>query len=92
MKKFNWDEFIWFITLIFMAFGLLYLVNSGKIQFYIGNKMIKYVYFSVIMITIISLFQIRNIFTPKNNINLKVKYIPIILALVIGIVSVKSQD
>ncbi|WP_455804377.1 DUF1980 domain-containing protein, partial [Clostridium butyricum] len=68
MKKFNWDEFIWFITLIFMAFGLLYLVNSGKIQFYIGNKMIKYVYFSVIMITIILLFQIRNIFTPKNNI------------------------
>ncbi|MDB2150351.1 TIGR03943 family putative permease subunit [Clostridium butyricum] len=92
MKKFNWDEFIWFITLIFMAFGLLYLVNSGKIQFYIGNKMIKYVYFSVVMIAVISLFQIRNIFTPKNNINLKLKYIPIILALVIGIVSVKSQD
>ena len=92
MKKFNWDEFIWLITLILMASGFIYLINSGKIQFYIGNKMIKYIFFAVFMIIIISIFQIRNIFTPKNNINLKVKYIPIILTLIIGVISVKSQD
>lgn len=92
MKKFNWDEFIWFITLILMIFGLLYLVKSGNIRFYIGNKMVKYVYFSVVMIAFIALFQIENIFTPKNSINLKIKFIPIILVLVIGFVSVKSQD
>lgn len=92
MKKFNFDEFIWFITLILMAAGLSYMIQTGKIQFYIGNKMIKYIYFAIFMITVITVFQIRNVFTPKNSLNLKVKYIPILLALIIGAVSVKSQD
>ncbi|WP_294155809.1 TIGR03943 family protein [uncultured Clostridium sp.] len=92
MKKFNFDEFIWFMTLILMAAGLSYMIQTGKIQFYIGNKMVKYIYFAICMIGIIALFQIKNVFTPKNNLNLKVKYIPILLALVIGAVSVKSQD
>ncbi|WP_294406182.1 TIGR03943 family putative permease subunit [uncultured Clostridium sp.] len=92
MKKFNFDEFVWFMTLILMAAGLSYMIQTGKIQFYIGNKMVKYIYFAIFMIGVIALFQIRNVFTPKNNLNLKVKYIPILLALVIGAVSVKSQD
>lgn len=92
MKKFNLDEFVWFITLILMAAGLVYLIRTGKISFYMGDKMIKYIYAAIFMISVISIFQVINIFTPKNNINLKVKYIPIILALVIGIISVKSQD
>lgn len=92
MKKFNLDELFWFITLVIMAIGLIYLSHTGEIQFYIGDKMIKYIYFAVFMIILMALFQIRNIFTPKNNINLKVKYIPIILAIIVGVVSVKSQD
>lgn len=92
MKKFNLDEFVWFITLILMATGLVYLIRTGKISFYMGDKMIKYIYAAIFMISVISIFQVINIFTPKNNINLKVKYIPIILALVIGIISVRSQD
>lgn len=75
-----------------MAAGLVYLIRTGKISFYMGDKMIKYIYAAIFMISVISIFQVINIFTPKNNINLKVKYIPIILALVIGIISVKSQD
>lgn len=92
MKKFNLDEFVWFITLILMAAGLVYLIRTGEISFYMGDKMIKYIYAAIFMISVISIFQVINIFTPKNNINLKVKYIPIILALIIGIISVKSQD
>lgn len=92
MKKFNLDELVWFITLVFMAIGLIYLVYTGKIQFYIGDKMIKYIYFAIFIIIFIAIFQIRNVFTPKNNINLKMKYIPVILALLVSIVSVKSQD
>ena len=92
MKKFNWDEFIWLITLVLMSAGFIYLIYSGKAQFYIGEKMIKYIYLSVFMIIIISIFQVKNVFTPKNNIKLKVKYVPVIVALIIGMVSVKSQD
>ena len=92
MKKFNLDELIWFITLILIGIGLIYLSHTGKIQFYIGNKMIKYIYFAIFMIILIAIFQIRNIFTPKNNINFKIKYISVILALIVGVVSVKSQD
>lgn len=92
MKKFNFDEFVWFITLILMAAALSYMIQTGKIQFYIGNKMVKYIYFAIFMISVIAVFQIKNIFTPKNSLNLKVNYIPILLALIIGAVSVKSQD
>ncbi|MGN0145212.1 MAG: TIGR03943 family putative permease subunit [Clostridium sp.] len=92
MKRFNFDEFMWFITLILMAFSFLYIIYTGKIQFYIGDKMIKYIILAVFMIFVIAGFQVKNIFTPKNNINLKVKYIPILIALVIGFISIKSQD
>ena len=92
MKKFNLDEFVWFITLILMAAGLIYLILTGKISFYIGDKMIKYIYAAIFMISVILIFQLMNIFTPKNSLNLKVKYIPIILALIIAVISVRSQS
>ena len=92
MKKFNFDEFMWFITLILMACSFIYIIYTGKIQFYIGDKMNKYIILAIFMIAVLAIFQVRNIFTPKNNINLKVKYIPILIALAIGFISVKSQD
>ena len=83
---------MWFIILIFSILGLIYLVYTNKIDSYVGQKMVKYIYSAIILLSIIAVFQIRNIFTPKNSLKLKKKYIPIILALIIGGISIKVQD
>ena len=92
MKRFNFDEFLWFIVLILLNLSIIYLVYTRKIEFYIGNKMIKYCYITILMISIIAIFQIRNIFTSTGSSKLKTKLIPIILALVLGIVSIYKQE
>ena len=92
MKRFNFDEFLWFIVLILLNLSIIYLVYTGKIEFYIGNKMIKYCYITILMISIIAIFQIRNIFTSTGSSKLKTKLIPIMLALVIGVISIYKQE
>lgn len=54
--------------------------------------MIKYIYFSVASLTIVILLQIQNIFTPKSSTNIKIKLLPIILAILLGIISVTKQQ
>lgn len=92
MKRFNFDEFLWFIVLIVLDLFLIYLVYAKKIDFYIGKNMIKYIYFSIASLIVITLFQIRNVFTPKSAINIKIKLLPIILAILLGIISVTKQQ
>ena len=91
MKKFNFDEFLWFIVLGLLSISIAYLIFTGRVEFYIGEKMIKYIYITVIMISIIAIFQFKNIFTSKSNINLKTRLIPIILTLMLGIISINEQ-
>ena len=87
MKRFNIDEFIWFIVLVSLNIWLIYLLRNSKASFYIGSSITKYLYVAVVMITVISLFQFTNIFTPKSINNIKFKTIPIIFTIIIGIIS-----
>ncbi|AQR90034.1 membrane protein [Clostridium saccharobutylicum] len=91
MKRFNFDEFLWFIIITLLDICLIYLVVTGKIEFYIGKKMIIYIYVTIAVISIISIFQISNIFTPKSSGDFKIKMLPIILTLIIGVISVCGQ-
>jgi len=92
LKRFNFDEFLWFIVLILLDLSIIYLVYTGKIDFYIGKSMIKYCYITILMISIIALFQFQNIFTWIGSSKLKIKLVPIILALVLGGISIYTQD
>ncbi len=92
MKRFNFDELLWFLVLIFIDISLNYLVIKGKINFYVDNDMIKYVYITIVIISIIAIFQIKNIFTPKGSMNIKIKLTPIILALILGVISFNKQQ
>jgi len=92
LKRFNFDEFLWLIVLILLNLSIIYLVYTGKIDFYIGNNMIKYCYITILMISIIAIFQFQNIFTSTGSSKLKTKLIPIILALVLGIISIYKQE
>lgn len=88
MRRFNFDEFLWFLVLIVLNIWLIYLSFSGNITIYIEEEMIKYIYITVLLLSIITIFQIKNIFTPKSNFNIKIKLIPILFALFLGVISI----
>ncbi|EKQ57079.1 MULTISPECIES: TIGR03943 family protein [unclassified Clostridium] len=91
MKRFNFDEFMWFIILILLDLSIIDLVSTGKISFYIGSNVVKYMYFTIIVMSIIAISQIKNIFTSKgNSSSIKLKIIPIVFALILGAISVDN--
>ena len=92
MKRFNFDELLWFIVLILLDVSVIYLLSTGKIDFYIGKKMIKYIYITIVMISIIAIFQFKNVFTSKGNDNLRKKLLPIVLTVILGIISINKQE
>ena len=92
MKRFDFDEFLWFIVLILLDISIVYLLFTGKMNFYIGEKMIKYSYTSILMITILVIVQFKNVFTSKGNSNIKTKLVPIILTLILGTISINTQE
>jgi putative membrane protein len=92
LRRFNFDELLWFIVLILIDLSISYLIFTGKIEFYVGKKMIKYAYITIIMISLISIVQIANVFTTKGSTNIKAKLIPIIIALILGVISINTQQ
>lgn len=53
--------------------------------------MIKYIYITIVMISIITIFQFKNVFTCKWSSNIKMKLFPIILTLILGVISISEQ-
>jgi uncharacterized repeat protein (TIGR03943 family) len=53
--------------------------------------MIEYIYIAIGMISLITIFQIKNIFTCNRNSKMKIKLFPIIITLILGIISVNNQ-
>lgn len=92
VKRFNFDEFLWFIVLFLLDLFLLDLVITNKVNFYIGNNMTKYIYFAITSISIIAIFQLKNVLTPKSAVNIKIKLLPIILAIILGVISIRTHQ
>lgn len=91
MRRFNFDEFLCVLVFILLDIAICYLAFTGKIEFYIGKKMIKYAYITIVMLSIFAFFQFQNIFTFQRNSNLKLKLLPIILAIILGVISINNQ-
>jgi putative membrane protein len=92
MRRFNLDEFLCFVVFVLLDIWIFYLAYTGKIDFYIGKKMLKYIYITVVMLSIIAFFQIQKIFTLQRNSKLKLKLLPIILTIILGIISINKQE
>lgn len=90
MRRFNFGELMYFLTLCFLNLFLIYLILSNRVDFYVGQKMIIYVYFAIFMISIMIIFQFSKIFTIKTYENISLKCIPLIVTLIIGIISMNS--
>lgn len=84
MKRFNINEFIWFIILIMFTSFIYYLLLSTKITMYVHPKLAKYSAFSLVVFGELTILQVFNVFTVKTRIKFKKGYILFILVLIIG--------
>lgn len=86
MRKFNVDEFIWFIVLGILLFLMIYLQYSGQILNFINNSMIIYFYLSIIIVGLFLVGQFYKIFTVKSRIEVTNRFIPLIFTLFIIVI------
>lgn len=86
MKKFNFDELIWFIILVFIIFSIGFLIKSGQITNFVSSDMIIYFYISIVILIIFAIFQFSRIFTMKRRVEGSNKFIPITFTLIVGVV------
>lgn len=85
MKRFNINEFIWFIILLIFTIYIYYLLSSTKITMFVHPKLAKYSAFSLIIFGELTILQMFNVFTVKTRIKFKKGYVLFILVLIIGI-------
>ena len=85
MVKFNKTEFKWLLVLIVFAYYLYTLLNTGNINLFIHPRMIKYVRFSLVVLLILSLFQLKRVFIITNNRKRKVYLGVFLFPLALGI-------
>ncbi len=85
MNRFNIDELIWLIVLIFMTVSINFLIKSGEINNFVHSDMINYFYISIGVLLVFIVVQFSRIFTLKRKKDFTSKFIPIIFTIVVGI-------
>lgn len=84
MKRFNVNEWIWFAILLGFSYYIYDLIATEKIAVFIHPKMMKYVYFSLFVFMLLSVFQIRRLFQRNNQGPVKLGYILFVIPLILG--------
>ena len=83
MKKFNLDEFIWFIIQVSLILLMSYLKVSGKITYFISGKMMIYFSISMIILIVYTVAQTSKIFTVRSRNYITDKFYPILFVIII---------
>ncbi|AOT70212.1 TIGR03943 family putative permease subunit [Geosporobacter ferrireducens] len=84
MKRLNVNEWIWFAILLGFSYYIYDLIATEKISIFIHPKMMKYVYFSLFIFVLLSIFQIRQLFQKSNRTPVKLGYILFVIPLILG--------
>jgi putative membrane protein len=85
MKRFNINEFIWFLILTLFTLYIYFLISSGKITLFLHPKMIKYAAFSFIIFGELAVVQLFKIFTVTTRVRFKKGYVLFFITLIVGI-------
>lgn len=85
MRRFNFDEFIWFILLFLLTSLWYYLISSGTVYELINISMVKYSYFALFSFAILTIFQLSKILTFPSRIDKSGKFIPLIFTLFMAV-------
>lgn len=84
MRRFNINEFLWFLILVMFDIYIYYLISSGKIALFIHPKMHKYAMLSFIGFSILSIFQFFKIFSIRKTEKIRSGYVLFFLTIVMG--------
>jgi putative membrane protein len=90
MKRFNLDEFLWFIILLAFTVYFYYLLSTGKISMFISPRLTKYIIFALIGFGILTLYQYTKIFTIRSRRPLNKSYILLFVTLIIGYIAAQN--
>lgn len=85
MKRFNINEFFWFIVLLSFTIYIYYLLNSGKILLFVHPEMVKYGALSLVVFGELTVYQVFKIFTIKTRTSFRMGYLMFFITLLIGI-------
>ncbi|MGL5245255.1 MAG: TIGR03943 family putative permease subunit [Sarcina sp.] len=83
MRRFNLNEFVWFLILISLLLLLTYMLFTEEIFLLINIKMKKYIILSIIILLILLIVQLTQIFTIPPRGGVKFGYIIFFMALII---------
>ncbi|MFZ5966995.1 MAG: TIGR03943 family putative permease subunit [Bacillota bacterium] len=84
MKRGNVNEWIWFLILGGFTYYLYDLMASGNINLFIHPKMIKYVVLSMVVFTVMTILQVKRLFTNRNSGKIRYGYILFLIPLILG--------
>ena len=85
MVRFNKTEFKWLLILIGFSYYIYTLLTTGNINLFIHPRMIKYVRFALVVLLILSLFQLKRLFIITNNRKRKIYLGVFLFPLTLGI-------
>ncbi|MDD7796107.1 TIGR03943 family putative permease subunit [Clostridium sp. 'White wine YQ'] len=85
MKRFNINEFIWFLILVFIDIYLYYLISTRKIFDYVSNKTEYYIWSAIVILAFVAIFQFFKIFTIPTREKLRKGYLIFIIAFILMI-------
>lgn len=85
MRRFNLDEFIWFILLFLLTTLWGYLIFSGAIYGLVNASMVKYSFFAFFAFIILTIFQLSKIITFPSRVDMSNKFIPLIFTLFMAV-------
>lgn len=80
------NKFKWFIFLIGFSYYMYYLISSKKLYLFIHPKMTNYIIFSMVVLFVLSLLELKKIlFTKKHTTSVSIIFfVPLILAYIIN--------
>jgi putative membrane protein len=85
MKRFNFNEFLWFFILGTFTIYMYYLLSTGMIYTFIHPELIRYAAFSFVIFGELAVFQFFKIFTVKTRVTFRNGYMLFFITLIIGI-------
>jgi putative membrane protein len=84
MKRFNLNEFIWFILLSGLTIYITKLIFLGQIHYYVHPKMNKFIIFSIIALFTLTVHQFKKVFSLIDRKKVKSGFLIFLLPLLLG--------
>jgi putative membrane protein len=87
MRRFNFNELIWFLILLGFSTYMYFLLHTGKIYMLIHPKMHNYMIFTFVGFGALAVFQFFKIFTIMRQENFRLGYLLFFITLAAGIIA-----